>query len=279
MKKLVKLTLLLVMVCVTCLVSTTCEAAKKTIAIAAIENNVYTSYGRRAAADIEAELTTVLVNCSSYNVVERTQLEYVLGEIGLGQSGLTDPATAVRVGKLLNADYTVIGNVVLADVVQTDHFLYNGTKGKIKFNLKFIDNETGTIKISEMIEGSDTVSEFESNRPNRDILISNAAREVAEKILRRLNDINPVVGNVLKCNDNLIYVNLGSDRGVHKGEKFIIYKEGEILTDPITNEIIAVEEVYKGYLKVLEVKPGYFIGEVKKSKGVIDRSCKVKRGE
>lgn len=44
-----------------------------------------------------------------FHVVERERLQAILAELELSQSDLTDPATAVKVGKLLNAQRMVTG--------------------------------------------------------------------------------------------------------------------------------------------------------------------------
>lgn len=278
MGKLVRMLLVLVAL-VTCFVTNDkVEAAKKTVAVTGVENNIGGSYARKAANDLDAELTTVLVQCGMYNVVERGQLDHVVRELGLNSTGLISGKTAIQFGQMTGSDYCVVGNIVAADVERFNNYLYKGTKAKVKFNFKFVDNKTGIIKIAEMIEGSDTVSEFENKNPDKDMMLSNAAKDVAEQVLGKINAANPIVGNVLRVMDDKIYFHLGSNNGVRKGETFIIYREGELLIDPITGEIIGVSEEVLGTLKVEEVKPQYSIGKIKKRKGNIDNNCKVRRG-
>ena len=274
------LRLLLVMVAfITCFGnSADVEAAKKTVAVTGVENNIGDSYARKAAADLDAELTTVLVQCGMYNVVERGQLDHVVRELGLHTTGLINGKTAIQFGQMTGADYSVIGNIVAADVGSFNNHLYKGTKAKIKFNFKFVDNKTGMIKIAEMIEGTDTVSEFENKYPDKDMMLGNAAKEVAEQVLEKINEANPIAGNVLRVMGDKIYFHLGANSGVRKGETFVIYREGELLMDPVTGDILGVEEEIVGSLKVEEVKPQYSVGKIKNSKGKIDKTCKVKRG-
>ena len=274
------LRLLLVMVAfITCFGnSADVEAAKKTVAVTGVENNIGGSYAHKAATDLDAELTTVLVQCGMYNVVERGQLEHVVRELGLHTTGLINGKTAIQFGQMTGADYSVIGNVVAADVGSFNNHLYKGTKAKIKFNFKFVDNKTGMIKIAEMLEGTDTVSEFENKYPDKDMMLGNAAKEVAEQVLEKINAVNPIFGNVLRVTGNKVYFHLGSNSGVRKGETFVIYREGELLMDPVTGDILGVEEEIVGSLKVEEVKPQYSVGKIKNSQGNIDKTCKVKRG-
>lgn len=256
----------------------TCEAAKKTVAVTGIENMDRSSYGRKAAAELDAAITTILVKSGSYNVVEREQLSHVIGELGIQSTGMIAGNTAIQFGQMVGADYTVVGNIVAADVDSFNNYLYKGTKAKIKFNFKFIDNKTGLIKIAEILEGSDTVSEFENKSPDRDMLISGAANDVAQKIVAKIDEINPLSGLVVSASDNQIYIDLGSDNGVKMGDNFIIYKEGNIIKHPVTGQIIAVKEIVIGSMKVVEVHPNYALCELKKSKGRVAVGDKVKRG-
>ena len=235
----------------------TCEAAKKTVAVTGIENMDRSSYGRKAAAELDAAITTILVKSGCYNVVERSQLSHVIRELGLQSTGMIAGNTAIQFGQMVGADYTVVGNIVAADVDSFNNYLYKGTKAKIKFNFKFIDNKTGLIKIAEILEGSDTVSEFENKSPDRDMLISGAANDVAQKIVAKIDEINPLSGLVVSASDNQIYIDLGSDNGVKMGDSFIIYKEGNIIKHPVTGQIIAVKEIVMGSMKVVEVHSNY----------------------
>lgn len=47
-----------------------------------------------------------------FDVVERSAMDRVLEEVGLGQSGLVDSATAPRIGRLLGARYVVIVDLI-----------------------------------------------------------------------------------------------------------------------------------------------------------------------
>jgi len=271
--------LLILVVFVTCFGnSVDAEAAKKTVAVTGVENNIRNSYGRKAAQELDAALTTVLVQSGVYNVLERGQLEHVIREMELQSTGMITGHTAIQFGQMTGSDYSVIGNVVAADVARFRNSLYKGRTAKIKFNLKFVDNKTGMIKIAEMIEGSETVSEYEDKTPDKDMMLSNAASDVARKVMHKINNLNPITGRVLKVNNKTVYINLGTTSGVRSGETYLLYKEGEPIMDPVTGEIIAVEEIIVGKVKIESVSSKYSIGVLKKGKGKVDSNCKVKRG-
>src|SRR4030095_4449534 len=64
--------------------------------------------GAEAAQDV---FVTELVKSGKFRVVEREQLEALMQEKNLTLSGDVDPATAVRVGKLLGVNYLLTGAV------------------------------------------------------------------------------------------------------------------------------------------------------------------------
>lgn len=78
------------------------------------------------------ELVTDLVNLGGLDLVERTTLDKVMGELKLNESGAIDPASAKQVGKLVGADAIVTGTI-------TDLQSYVGV------NCRLIDTQTGHI--------------------------------------------------------------------------------------------------------------------------------------
>ena len=72
------------------------------------DNQWWYSGGAEAAQDV---FVTELVKSGKYRVVEREQLAALMEEKNLTLSGDVDPATAVRVGKLLGVNYLLTGAV------------------------------------------------------------------------------------------------------------------------------------------------------------------------
>lgn len=276
MKKSLRI-ILFMLLTLTVLGCVSCEAAKKTVAVTGIENSVRTSSGNRAAQDLEAALTTILVQSGNYNVVERGQLDHVLRELNLHSTGLISGDTAIQFGNMLGADYTIVGNVNFADYERVNNYLYKAYKAKVKFNFKFIDNKTGVIAISEIVEGSDTVSEFENKNPDRGMMLSNAATDVAKKVKALIDKHNPITGLIVSVADEKAYIDIGTNSGIHKGDTLRVYKEGKIIRHPVTGQIITVEKNILGMLKVEEAEADYAVGKLSKVKGNIAEGCHVER--
>ncbi len=78
-------------------------------------------------------LITDLSKVEGFQLVERTKLQALVEEIGLGKSGLVDPESAPRVERLLGAEQVVGGNFNNADMgkFKIDPGILNTRDGKI----------------------------------------------------------------------------------------------------------------------------------------------------
>lgn len=65
------------------------------------------------AADVPAALAEAFLKGGAFKPIERAALEKILGEQELALSGLVDPGTAARIGKLLGARFILLGSVAI----------------------------------------------------------------------------------------------------------------------------------------------------------------------
>lgn len=68
-------------------------------------------YNRSIGRGMADQLTTALVSSGCFKVVERQNLEGVMAEQGLGQSGAVDSRTAARAGRIAGADLIITAAV------------------------------------------------------------------------------------------------------------------------------------------------------------------------
>jgi TolB-like protein len=99
----------------------TCEESKsdiKTIAIMPFDNYSAGKYQEKLGL-ISKGLADFFAydfsKISSFKVIERDKIDFILDEIKLQQSGAVDRATAVKVGKILGAKYMVFGSITQLD--------------------------------------------------------------------------------------------------------------------------------------------------------------------
>src|SRR6185436_12447551 len=88
------------------------KSTKPRIAVLEFKNKADNQWwwhgGAEAAQDV---FVTELVKSGKFRVVEREQLQALMQEKNLTLSGDVDPATAVKVGKLLGVNYLLTGAV------------------------------------------------------------------------------------------------------------------------------------------------------------------------
>ena len=147
-----------------------------------------------------SQLTDQLNASGRVHVVERALMEQLLQELNLGSSELADPATALRLGRILAAKLIGTGSLL---------FMPDGTL----LNLRLVDTETsGIASILSQSLGQGDSFEQNLNRLNRDILTA-------------IIDKYPLQGYVVNVNDKQIMANLGSNQGVVTGTAFEVLEE------------------------------------------------------
>lgn len=264
-----------VMILGTSLVS---EAAMKTVAVGNFIDGTNSRYGKMICEQLQSSIQNGLVQNKNYTVVERSNLDQIFRELGLQNSGVVNSSSAIEIGNLSGADYTLMGKVVEAEINPYNNLAYEGLKAKVAVSVQIVDNETGQVLSSDMV--SDTDSSATKNNlkkfiksdlvpghmsVNSDSLIYNAAEKVANKVLERMNKINPLVGMVVavKPNEDTVTFDLGYEDGVKEGDIYTIYAEAEPIVHPVTGEILGVDEKYVGTVKVEEVRNNLSIAKIK----------------
>lgn len=103
-----------------------------------------------AGAGVAGVLTFKLARVDAVGVVERSRLSALTDEVQLGASGLVDPSSAAKAGKLLGADYLVFGSI------------FSVKLPSISVTLWVVDVESGQVIASEEVRGEigDTGDEF-----------------------------------------------------------------------------------------------------------------------
>ena len=276
MRNVMKLFLILTAMIVT-FSSISCEAAKKTVAVMPLENvSGYTE--ARVAEIMTEELTSALYQSGRYTVIERNQMATVLKETGFQMTGAVDPNKAVEAGKLLGAQYVVIGKVTMAGVdTNSSGNLANsvlgikavGTlKGKIGLNYRFIDVQTGEIKSMGEAEGSEPGN-------TRENAIYKACKEAAQNVLKDM--VVNVKARVADMSGDDIYIDAGKEGGFKVGENLEIVRE----TAPIeiNGKIVGMKEVNVGTAKVTEVNDEYSVCKVTSHSDTVKKGDVVKRAQ
>jgi TolB-like protein len=178
--------------------------------------------------NVSEDMVTNLVNLRRFKVIERGALDKVLAEQSLQLSGVVDEKAAVNVGKIAGADAIVLGNLTMV-------------KGRTKVSARVIDTETGETILAKDEQGTGgDLAEVEK-----------LTQRVAVMIY---NGLPLVEGFIVTVDPTVLYVDLGSDKGVRKGAKCIAFREGDKIRHPVTGEILGSKVTKLGELVIVDVQ-------------------------
>jgi len=245
---------------------------KKRVAVSRFENRSGSGY-HHLGEGVADMLVTALVKSNKFSPLERQELEKVLAEQKLGESGLVTAETAPKIGKLLGVELLVVGSI--SEFGQKEKkvsggisFLSGGIKTKTSravVDVRLVNTVTGEIVAAETCEGEESSTgiavdyediDFSNMDSWDDTDIGKATREavdgVVELIVKNMASI-PWAGKVLKVNaDGTILIKPGSEGNVKPGMEFEIYRLGEAVKDPDTGLDLGAEEERVAKIKVIE---------------------------
>jgi len=198
---------------------------------------------------ITDKMITQLVNLRRFRVIERGAIEQVMKEQAFNLSGMVDEDSAIEVGKIVGADVIVIGRI-------------NIEIGYGKVNARGIDIETGeTIVAKEASAGTTNIETIEK-------LVENVA-------IMFYNDLPLVEGSIVSLDQDLLYLDIGSEVGVRKGTKCVAFKEGNTIKHPETKKVLGRQVTKQGELIVIQVQEKMSTARIVSQEGSIDIGDKV----
>lgn len=228
--------------------------------------------GQRLGKYVTDTLLTGLFQRRPYQLVERSRLESIIKEQKLGRSGIIDPLAAASIGRVAGADYTIMGSVKSAVMHSTYVVLGNQFTAKVVLAVQIIDNTTGEIIFAEEAEGKDSVLQVKPFTKEKADM-KKAADNAAAKLVDQIAALHPVEGKIAGLHDGLVYVNLGSEDGVKKGDTFLVYQEGAPIFDPDSGVILSRKKIAVGTIVITEIEPKAAIGICKEA------SCNIEVGQ
>jgi TolB-like protein len=176
---------------------------------------------------------TALVKAGRFEVIERGLLKKLLEEQKLSMSGIVDATTATKIGKFLGVKTIISGSVMKLQNV-------------IEINARIIDVETASIIAAENVKSTAAVR-------LQDLVV-----QMSEKIIKNF----PLEGYIVNKTDSKVTIDLGRMAGVKEGMEFLVYKEGKIIKHPKTGEVLDVQRIETGKIKISVVRDKIAEGEV-----------------
>jgi len=190
--------------------------------------------------NVVEQMMTTFFNLNRFKLFERSQLEKILEEQKLGMAGVLDASTAAEIGKGIGVDAIVLGTVTRSGA-------------NIAIDARLIDTET-----AEIITAQDEISARTSIQDLRD-MINRLALKISQ-------DLPLVEGYVISVGGDRLTLDIGSDNGLKKGMKCIVYQEGKEIIHPMTKKVLGKETEELGEIKLNQVFPEYSVGQVIKTK-------------
>ena len=272
------------------------KGLKKRIAVVNFEDKA--RYGHNIGQGIADMLVTKLVESNQYLVVERNELDAILKEQGLGQSGLVTQQSAAKVGQLLGVEMIVTGSVsefgekkskVGGGIGSLGGFNIGvATKtARVGVDIRLVNTSTGEIIAAKSAEGEDSSTgldnvgiedvNFHNSETWNNTQLGIASRIAIEKCVDYINEGMsgiPWEGKIIKASGGTIYMKPGSKGGVQPGMKFTVYHPGEELIDPDTGLSLGSEES-----KIGEIEYVADIGDGKAGKAIVKSGTGMQTGD
>lgn len=159
---------------------------------------VASTYGvKQLDRKAEDMLTTAFIKTRQFQMIDRKHIRKVINEQKFQVSGMVDPATAVRIGKILGAQVIVTGAITEMGCSATS-FIAKVTTCRASMDLQLINVETAEIIVAETGEGtSKSVIHYDAQKAltqkDNELWVSeavrssseNAAYKIAQRVLNK----------------------------------------------------------------------------------------------
>lgn len=214
---------------------------KPRIAVMNLENNSsWAWWGDKLGGAAADEMVTQLLKTGKFSVIERAQLQAILQEQQLGQSGLTNAATAAKVGQLLGAQLILTGSITQFSIERTQLGIrgIGGALSKAEsiLDVRLVDTSTGEVLLAAQGSGSkrmgggyfkgvsgertfDAGAAAEALRPAVETVVQKIAAE-SFKVAAVVPAVAP--GQIVGSRDGSFYINKGESAGIKVGQRFTV---------------------------------------------------------
>lgn len=267
-----KYSILVLVTGILCWGATADAQLKKRVAVSRFEDRSGSGY-THVGDGVADMLATALVKSGKFMVIERQELDKVLQEQRLGQSGVVTEQSAAKVGRLLGVELLVVGSVSEFGTSQREvggnvplfGAALKQTTARTAVDLRLVNTTTGEVIAAEKEEGSESTTGVSGRYEKIDFRnvsawdntdIGKAAREAVDgcvELIANNMDKIPWSGRILKVNaDGTVVMKPGSEGNVAPEMEFAVYREGEEILDPDTGLPLGREEEKMGKVKVVE---------------------------
>jgi curli biogenesis system outer membrane secretion channel CsgG len=244
----------------------------------------------KAMTDI---LTNKLVDTGKLSVVDRQNIEKVFAEQKLSQSADFSTADAVALGRVVGANYLLVGRITFLDKIRSNNaasgFLNAAGLGgivgssdtyRIAVNLQLLDSDTGRIVKGFTYEGTRAAQGLSIGDPTGTTsggyssqsfansvvggLMSAAAGDLADRIaatpLAASASVPGIAASIINVDGGVAILNKGSAAGVTVGMFFNVFRVVQS-RDPETGSMLSTR-VPDGTIQVTSVETASSVARV-----------------
>jgi TolB-like protein len=292
MNKINRSVVLIVVSCVLLFSSSALLAARPTIAVldfAADKDTITFGQGfivretvETSTAFLTSELMTFLVKANKFDVVERSRMKDILTEQEFSESGYISPETAVKLGKLIGADYFVMGKIeqfqagIESKKIPYTNEVQRQYEGKITVNVRIVDSRGGKVVAANkfIVEHEDR-----NRRRDKEVTPDDFLDALKEKAVKEI--VNGIVEGVfplkiIKIAGDNVYINRGAGVSFKVGDTLTVLSQGEGLVDPDTGESLGSAEEEIGRVEVVTIQKKFSTAKILSGAGRIKKDAIVR---
>ncbi len=212
-------------------------------------------------------IATAVAGTNKFRVIERNDLDKLVGEQNRANSGLVTTNKPGKQGGFEGADYLIYGTITSLSVVNKSDvgtsivgalFSPQGSQAPtcvysiatLSVDVKITDSSTGEIKYTNHIDQQQKSATVCDGRPSVDSssLLRDAADKVATGLVTAIYPIQVAAAQP----DGVFILNYGEGT-VKVGDVMVVYTKGDAIYDPTSGELLANTEVKLGYIRITEV--------------------------
>jgi hypothetical protein len=218
-----------------------------------------------------------LVKSRKFDVLERANVKKIMIENNLTESDYAKPGEAERIGKLLVADYLVVGYIDRVEfILEQKNIQITGERslkltGTFKTHFRVVETKSGKIVCAQSIENKLKSSDipFQERKDMtggdfRDRLFGAAAVKSCNYILEGIYPIK-----IASISGNELTLNRGDGSGLVKGDHLDVFELGDSVKDPDTGEVLGSSESKVAEIEVTDVLQKFSKAKIISSTGII----------
>ncbi|MBX3469220.1 MAG: hypothetical protein KF878_20290 [Planctomycetes bacterium] len=235
------------------------------------------------------KFVTALVQTRKFDVVERERVDKLLGEMQMAEAGLMDPARAVQAGRMLGADFFLMGEISVFTLTTTVREIPGTTRFtraeelRIILDMRIVDTRTSRVVSAEKGEAVMRAQQLFPQRPPANAPVDPKAlddiqREVVNRcVVKVIDAIYPI--RIIAVTGAEASINRGEGGGVAAGDVLDVFVEGQEMIDPDTGEVLGSEETKVARIRVSQILPRFSKAQVLGGQPAVGQICRPASGD